>query len=197
MATLATSFRAIGPDAPGLRMDREDNASGLAGSAYLTFQLQHARSAFGEDTFSYRQADRSATPAANVVDAAIQSLAWSLYQLRYQFTTCLDIPINRRDTLVEVETVGDDLSWSLTEDAVTTLENHSDLYGELLYWNGSSWLKREDFDKPSCRRIRFRAKLNEDAAKAAHKFSYHVLLRNEEGQLVEYEIDPDIKNPSV
>lgn len=113
----------------------------------------------------------------------------------------LDIGI-ARNTFVEVETDGAvDLYWSDEASAVMTLRDRRKWYGELRYWDGSDWKIRSELAPDfKCRRIRFRAKrrprflgifTHYDA------FSYNVRYLGPRGDLVEYEIDPDIKNPSM
>ena len=163
----------------------------------VVLQLQYRINGNDEYVFSYRVAAEP-TGRAMFLASAVEQVAWSEFMRQDVFESSLDIGIEGFDTLVQVETFGPDLSWSLTRDAVMTLHDHSDKYGELRYWNGSAWRRREDFDQPSCKRIRFKAKHNAGGpANERHKFSYNVRLRNPAGVMVEHEIDPDIQNPKV
>jgi hypothetical protein len=198
MATLATTFRVIDSDSSEPPATREGRCHRLGQRARITLQLQYRISPFGDYVFFYQEAEYSPPPAATLFASAINRLIRFTLMLEYRFRNCLDIGIIGCDTVVQVDTFGPDLSWSLTSDAVTTLEDHSDLYGELRYWDGTSWKKREEFGKPSCQRIRFLAKYNSGGLRGEkHKFSYNVLLRDSGGNLVEHEIDPDIQNPKV
>lgn len=118
----------------------------------------------------------------------------------------LDIHIKKGDTLVEIETVPQDdgsyaeFYWSPSKDAIQTEISRKDYYGQLEYSrDGVRWGDREDYEQgPSlCRLMRFRAKLNQVYADRNQKFSFFVYLNDPQGQPVELEIDPDIKNPSA
>jgi hypothetical protein len=186
MASSASSLHKIRDGAPRHFADR----------VAVILQLQY-RLAEGGYEFCYRKAAYAAAPTTNLMARGIEQIAWSPYMTREKFVSSLDIGIPGVDTVVQVDTFGPNLFWSLTKDAVTTLEDHSDLYGELRYFDGHSWTAREDFDGKACQRIRFKAKFNAAATGAeSHKFSYNVVLRDAGGKLVEYEIDPDIKNPT-
>jgi hypothetical protein len=191
MATLAIS-------AGGLHRIRDDEPRFFANRVQVVLQLQYRINASGNYEFCYRTAAQPATANPTALAQELERVPWHPYKEQVEFERSLDIAIPGYDTLVYVETFGPHLFWSVTRDAVTTQEDHSDLYGELRYFDGSDWVRREDFRKPFCRRIRFKAKFNSAATqRESHKFSYNVLLRDRFGDMVEYEIDPDIQNPSV
>jgi hypothetical protein len=191
MATLAapaSSFHKLGSDEPRF----------FANRVQIALQLQYRINAAGSYEFSYRTAATPALWSAAALSREAEGKAWLPYQEREQFEDSLDIRIPGQDTLVHVETVGPHFFWSLTKDAITMLDDHSDLYGELLYLEGNRWVRREEFTGHFCRQIRFKAKFNSAATQAeSHKFSYNVLLRDRFGDMEEYEIDPDIQNPRV
>lgn len=177
---------------------RDDEPSRFDGQMELVLQLQYRIDRDGNYEFSSRSATKSAGEADGSFGRRLERTRWSPFLARKEFIRTLDIGISDVDTLVQVETFGPHLFWSLATDAITTLDDMSDLYGELRYFDGSKWVKREDFDKHLCRCIRFKAKFNAAASNGkVHKFSYNVLLRDCFGDIVEYEIDPDIKNPST
>lgn len=178
---------------------RDGEPSFFANEALLILQLQYRIDPDGEYDFSYRKAAQSIALGAPILGGGPLQAQWSPIVAKDQFDPSLDIVIEDRDTVVIVDTFGPHLSWSLINDAITTLDDGSNLYGELRYWDGSSWARREDFDPgKTCRRIRFKARFNAAApTPESHKFSYNVRLRDPQGNLVDYEIDPDIKNPSV
>ncbi|HEX6376193.1 MAG TPA: nucleotide synthetase [Allosphingosinicella sp.] len=187
MATLAPSLHRIRNDEPRFFIER----------AHIFLQLQYRIDDDGEYEFGYRKVAQTAAANDGFVARGIEQLRRSL-QEQERFGSSLDIRIKDRDTVVQVDTFGPHLSWSLIRDAVTTLDDHSDLYGELRYFDGSNWVRREDFGGRVCTRIRFKAKFNDGASDyERHKFSYNVRLRDPDGNFVEHEIDPDIKNPSV
>lgn len=192
MATLA-------PRLASAHRIRDGEPSFFANEALLILQLQYRIGSDGEYEFSYRRAEQSIALGAPILGGGPLQAQWSPFVAKDRLERSLDIVIEDRDTVVIVDTFGPHLSWSLVNDAITTLEDGSNLYGELRYWDGGSWARREDFATgKTCRRIRFKARFNASApAPENHKFSYNVVLRDPLGDMVEYEIDPDIKNPSV
>lgn len=105
------------------------------------------------------------------------------------------------DTLINISTIGD-LLWSKKVDAIMTRESRKRLYGDLLYKNVGQgrWQERETHSEPTCRHIKFKAKLNDNPridAESRHKFSYNVRVRNKNNHMIEFEIDPDIQNPKA
>jgi hypothetical protein len=197
MTTLARSFRRIdsnSPQAPATIAGRLRNVGNMAETK---LQLQYRARAEAEPKFSYHTWSHSAAPAANLLERALDAAVWLGMRLQYTAGS-LDIAVALYDTLVEVETFNSDLSWSLEKDAVEVEGGHSNLYYDLLYWNGAEWMKRQHFDKPSCRLIRFTAKHNKAGNLGdRHKFSYNVVFSALSGNPIEYEIDPDIQNPRV
>jgi hypothetical protein len=170
-----------------------DSPSGFVPRRYICLALQYAVND-GDYLFSYKKVSGYEQDALR---QAMVAESWSDYRPWAEIKPDIDIEL-KEDSLVQVDTVGPDLSWSLTRDAVMTEDDHSALYGELRYFDGDRWSKREAFEGPTCSRIRFKAKLNPGGSQQTrHKFSYNVLLRDRNGVLVEHEIDPDIKNPSV
>jgi hypothetical protein len=195
MASLA--FPADRADIP--HRIRNDEPRPFAARAQVILQLQYCINQAGNYEFGYRTAGQPAEADGAALAQALERADWHPYRERDDFTTSLDIAIPGCDTIVYVETFGPHFFWSLARDAVTTDEDLSDLYGDLLYLDGNRWVKREDFRGHFCRRIRFKARFNNVAATRTvrHKFSYNVLLRDRFGDMVEYEIDPDIQNPKV
>lgn len=176
---------------------KADEPNGYRERHQIWLQLQYELDAKGEPKFSYRVASASPEEEALLPDR-IDHVAWSRFMPREELVANLDIGVED-DSRVTVETVskpGRILLWSLGTDAVMTREPRTDFYGELRYWNGGQWLRREDFDEPSCTRIRFKAK-KKARPPESHKFSYNVIYRNGQGRMIEFEIDPDIKNPSA
>ncbi|HEX8622029.1 MAG TPA: nucleotide synthetase [Allosphingosinicella sp.] len=174
-----------------------DEPNGYRERRRIWLQLQYELDAKGEPKFSYRVAGASAEEEGLLPDK-IDRAAWSRFMPREELVATLDIGIED-DSGVTVETVSKAnrvLLWSLGTDAVMTREPRTDFYGELRYWNGGQWLAREDFDESSCARIRFKAKKKAHPPEN-HKFSYNVIYRDRQGGDIEFEIDPDIKNPSA
>ena len=159
----------------------------------ILLQLQYEL-ANGEPKFSYRAA-RATLEDERLLPDRIEHVAWSRFMNRQDLVADLNIGIED-DSRVTVETVGEGLLWSLGTDAVMTQQIRTNFYGELRYWNGGQWLPREDFDQASCARMRFKAKKNGASQPERHKFSYNVIYRDDHGDMIEFEIDPDIKNPS-
>jgi hypothetical protein len=194
MATLATSAPLTG----SAHRIRDGEPATFANRIQVLLQLEYRINDSGLYEFRYRTAAKPASLDRQALADEAERSDWTPFREKAHFEASLDIGIAGADTLVYVETFGPHLFWSLTRDAVTTQEDHSDLYGELRYLDGDDWVKREDFGQHFCRMMRFKAKLNAAGAKGeSHKFSYNVLLRDRFGDMVEYEIDPDIKNPSV
>jgi hypothetical protein len=194
MATLATSATLAG----SAHKIKDGEPGSFANRIQVLLQLEYRINDAGKYEFRYRTAAKPATWDQKALSREVEQVKWKPFLEKAAFESSLDIGIAGADTLVYVETVGSHFFWSVTRDALTTAEDHSDLYGELRYLDGDEWVKREDFDKHFCRLMRFKAKFNAAGAKGeSHKFSYNVLLRDRFGDMVEYEIDPDIKNPSV
>lgn len=110
----------------------------------------------------------------------------------------LDIHIYQRDAVVEMVTFGE-LFWSREQHAIQTKISREDFYGYLRYtYDGANWLYFDDYmnNEELCRRVIFKAKVNPDFGNRNHKFSFFVKLKKANDDLLEYEIDPDIKNPS-
>lgn len=129
--------------------------------------------------------------------------SYSEYKPRRQFLAELDISI-KRDSIVFVAMDQDNtFVWSQDVDAIKTLHSHRRLYGDLRYYKPKTedkpedWQKRQTYDLPFCHMIRFKAKRKKGTKEERHKFSYNVRLKNNNEHMEEYEIDPDIKNPSV
>ncbi|HEX8572484.1 MAG TPA: nucleotide synthetase [Allosphingosinicella sp.] len=174
---------------------KDGEPTGFAKKVSVELQLQY-RIDDGDYVWSYRSIVRDAS--SKFLAGSAEFSEWSKFMAQDVFETSLDIGIDGGDTLIQVDTVGADLFWSLHKDAVMTLDDHSPTYGELRYWNGSRWLKRENFDQPSCQRIRFKALHHAKGVPGTgHKFSYNVRLRNAAGVMVEHEIDPDLQNPKT
>lgn len=187
MATLARAPHKLGNAEP----------AGFDKQADIVLQLQYRIDDAGDYLWSYKSAF---TPNENrmFLAASLEDAGWSLHLPQNKFEKSLDIGIRDFDTLVQVETVGPDLSWSLRTDAIMTDRDLSAVYGDLRYWDGFQWLRREEFDRPTCQRIRFKAKhLRGGPAGQRHKFSYFVNLVDPNGDRVEHEIDPDIQNPKT
>lgn len=185
MATLLHSPHRVRPDEPNQFRERRQ----------VWLQLQYMLDANDEPKFSYR-IETGRPEEENLLPGRVEQAAWSAFMKREDLVADLDIRITK-DSLVTVETFGNGLLWSLGVDAIMTREPRTTLYGELRYWNGGQWQTREDFDQASCRRIRFKAKKSAAANEESHKFSYNVIYRTRDGNMQEFEIDPDIKNPSV
>lgn len=197
MTTLARSFMRIGSSRPQALPRIAGQLLSVGNMAETKLQLQYRVRPEAEPEFSYRTWSHSAAPAATVLERVVDAAVWGEMGFRYRAGS-LDIAVSIHDTLVEVETFNSDLSWSLDKDAVVVVGGHSHLYYDLLYWDGSQWVKRQHFTKPSCRLIRFTAQHNK-AGKLGdrHKFSYNVVFSPPLGPPIEHEIDPDIQNPKV
>jgi hypothetical protein len=151
----------------------------------------------GVPQFSYRTA---AAPVreAQLLQQALARAAWKPFRTRDDFIANLDIEISDDCRVFLFADTNLPISWSLKTDAIVTKENLQDLYYELRYWNGQNPLRRRDFPGDHCKKISFLAKLNTDRSdERSQKFSYFVRIRDAAGLMVEHEIDPDIKNPSV
>lgn len=197
MTTLARSFRLTGSNRPQALAKIAGELRTVGDMAETRLQLQYRVRSEAEPEFSYRTWSHSTAPAASLIERLLDAAAWGMMRLQY-LAGSLDIAVSIHDTLVEIETFNSDLSWSLNEDAVVVSGGHANLYDELLYWNGSQWMKRQHFNKPSCRLIRFRAKHNKAGQIGdKHKFSYNVVFSALTSNPIEHEIDPDIQNPKV
>lgn len=185
MATLAPPLHKLGASEP----------AGFDKQADIVLQLQYRIADNGDYLWSYKSVS---TPNENsmFLGASLAEAEWSPFIPQNVFETSLDIGLKGRDTLVEVEAVGPDLFWSLQTDAIMTDHDRSAVYGGLDYWNGTEWLPRQGYDRPTCSRIRFKAKAL-GGPPQRHKFSYFVSLLDRDGIRVEHEIDPDIQNPKV
>jgi hypothetical protein len=197
MTTLARSFRRTSSSRPQALSKIAQQFLNVGTMAETRLELQYRIGSSGEPKFSYGTTSHSAAPTATFVERGLDVLAWAAMEAKYLFGS-LDMAVAIHDTLIEVETFNSDLSWSLKKDAVVVEGGHSNLYSEPLYWDGSQWVKRQHFTKPSCRLIRFTAKHNKAGHLGdKHKFSYNVVLGALSGNPIEYEIDPDIQNPKV
>lgn len=114
-----------------------------------------------------------------------------------QSLNVLDLRVEGKDTEIEVVT-SPGLYWSRQHHAIQTKISREDFYGYLRYNDNGTWKYFDDYMTPQTlsRVVRFKAKLNPDYGNRNHKFSYFVLLTKPDDSLLEYEIDPDIKNPS-
>lgn len=198
MTTLARSFGWIGSNRPQALARIGGRLLNVGNMAETKLQLRYRARREAEPVFSYRQWSHAPAPVANALELALHALASADMGVRYQFGS-LDIAVSVHDTLIEVETFNSDLSWSLSKDAIVVEGGpHPRLFYDLLYWDGSEWVKREDFTKPSCRLIRITAKHNK-AGKLGdrYKFTYNVVFTPPSGGSSEHEIDPDIQNPKV
>lgn len=183
MATILTSPHRL----------KDGEPTGFSKKIDVELQLQYRINGNGDYVWSYRSSTVT-NHSEKFMAAAAEFSDWSEFMEQDVFETSLDIAIDG-DTLIQVDTVGAGLFWSLQKDAVMTLDDHSRTYGELRYWNGSQWEKRENFNGQSCQRIRFKALHHVHGTPTGHKFSYNVRLRNAAGVIVEHEIDPDLQNP--
>jgi hypothetical protein len=109
----------------------------------------------------------------------------------------LNIKMKRnKDMFVTVNAVGD-LFWSTDWSAVMTVDDRTEYYGELEYLEGDVWIPRSSV-KPGnpYSSIRFKAKSTHFFFQHSYAFSYNVRYGPSRAS-TEYEIDPDIKNPSM
>lgn len=197
MTTLARSFGWIGSSKPQALPMIAGRPINVGNMAKTTLQLQYRVRPGAEPVFSYREWSHVAAPVANAGQRALHALASAGMGVRYQFGS-LDIAVSVHDTLIEVETFNSDLSWSLAKDAIEVQGGHLDLYYDLLYWDGSGWVERKHFTKPSCRLIRLTAKHNKNGKLGdRYKFTYNVVFTPPSGGPIEFPIDPDIQNPKV
>ena len=197
MTSLARSFRRTGSDRPQALARIAGGLRSVGNMAETKLQLQYRVRPEAEPSFSYRTWTHSAAPMANAFEQFLDALAWGEMVVRY-LVGSLDIAVSIHDTIIEVETFNNDLSWSLKKDAVVVDGGHTHLYYDLLYWDGFQWVKREDFTQSSCRLIRITAKHNK-AGKLGdrYKFTYNVVFTPRSGGSSEHPIDPDIQNPKV
>ncbi|PHQ64341.1 MAG: hypothetical protein COC10_01455 [Sphingobium sp.] len=99
----------------------------------------------------------------------------------------------RRNSIVEITLIGDQLFFSKDYDAITTKEPLASFYGGLTY---------DDYDRKLDRykKVRFQARYNQGGKYGTrHRFNINVdLLQNPGAAAPEWialSIDPDIKNP--
>jgi hypothetical protein len=203
MAEASDSATPGGGDRPA--RPEQDSREELAPDEPSGFQQEHCLSLFlrygglneeGEPTFRYFQ---EAIPADAVPPSKSgrDQTQWSPNLTKEELRAELHIFI-KKDTLVTVHTdSGNDLFWSLESSAVKTREPRRGLYGQLRYWHPTGWKKRAQLDGDFlCRKIQFKAQRRHGNVEQSDKFSYNVRYRRD-GALVEFEIDPDIRNPSV
>ncbi|HEX8468840.1 MAG TPA: nucleotide synthetase [Allosphingosinicella sp.] len=88
-------------------------------------------------------------------------------------------------------------SWSTTLDAITTKEDYTLLYGELMYkMPDGSFKKRRSGDKTRYTTIKFVSRLNADIVDhGEHGFSLNIDLIQANAKILPITLDPDIKNP--
>lgn len=148
-----------------------------------TYRLRYEGMVDGQPTFS-----------SGVESDPVRSL-WGRFLGLFAQASALDIRI-KEDTLVTVETIGD-LYWSTRRSALMTRRDRTGLYGELRYLDGDQWKRRSEIDPElKCRKIRFKARRRGFIITHSHAFSFNVQYPAG-GGYAEYEIDPDIKNPSM
>lgn len=164
-------------------------------------QIQYEFDDQGEYVFSYRSDTTMIDDESLLLGLTSSRNDWTPFWRAGSVIEPIDINIKHGDTLVAIETLDSSpnckLYWSLNYEALKTREDRSLLYGELKYKQRDGWKRRTQYTATNLPRlIRFKANLNEDDRDAVHKFSYFVKLMDSTGTLVEFEIDPDIKNPS-
>lgn len=196
MTTLARSFRRTDSSRPQTLPIIAGRPLNVGNMAETRLQLRYRVRPGAEPVFSYREWSHAPAPVANALERSLHALASADMGVRYQFGS-LDIAVSVHDTVIEVETFNTDLSWSLEKDAIVVEGAPTHMY-DLLYWDGDAWVKRDDFNKPSCRLIRLTAKHNKDGTLGErYKFTYNVVFTPLSGGSIEHEIDPDIQNPKV
>jgi hypothetical protein len=186
MATMLMAGHSLRDDAPVGFQPKFDTA------LEMTYRIVD-----GVPQFSYRTA---AAPVREqqVLQQALARAAWKPFRTREAFVANLDINITNDCRVFLFADINLPISWSLETDAIVTKENLQDLYYELRYWNGQKAVRRSDFRGDHCKKISFLAKFNtDDSDERSQKFSYFVHIEDAAGLMVEHEIDPDIKNPSV
>ena len=162
----------------------------------IDLQLSYKIDRFGQPEFRHRitrnSRERSLSRSGN------DQSEWSEFFDREDFVRDLDIKLEG-DTIVTVETVVENSAqaffWSRERSAIKTKRDRSDLFGELRYLVGEEWKPMNEVDPGKCRKIRFKAKYATGNPRY-HKFSYNVRFRDTDNAMTDYEIDPDIKNPS-
>lgn len=194
MATIPHSKKELNPDTP----DGFHNETNL--DLYLRYRLDSAgKPMFGYKLLSYPwDQEMLAADEAKTTQAAADParVSWSEYLYREDFVQQLDIEIDSHTTITVECDSGSDLFWSLLRNAVMTEDDRQEYYGDLRYRLGGRWKKSPPADIGECRAIRFKAKHAPHPPKI-HKFSYNVRYRDAGRDLVDFEIDPDIKNPSL
>jgi hypothetical protein len=177
---------------------RDDEPPNFDHRQTILLELQHIRNG-AEHEFYYKT--KTISSAQTIVPITLDDLEWAGPIPKSQVYEALNLYM-WADTVFDVKTVphaDHPLSWSVTKDAVMTVANYTALYGELRYENaGGQWLKFDELDPTATyTHIIFKAKFNRPSARKRHKFSYNVLLKNDQNQIIDFEIDPDIRNPPV
>jgi hypothetical protein len=153
--------------------------------------------------FSYKIFGEKPDAAHEKIDQKAQGVGWSKFMNIVDLKKDLDIRV-KEDSIVVVDTEDEsadkslNMVWQTAHDAIMTVGDWSHLYGELRYWDSvqKRFVPRTELMANECRRIRFKAKKG-TGPQVGHQFSYFVRLRDKQGKMTDYEIDPDIRNPSV
>jgi hypothetical protein len=171
-----------------------DTPSGFNQKDTLHLELQYKLDDKGEPEFSYRL---TRAPSVKHLNKERDQAGWSSFMSKQGLESQLDIYIYEHTTIT-VSLVGNKpFYWSLLRSAVKTRDDLSHLYGDLRYREDGSWKKKDPGDVGFSTAIRFKAKRLPGAATENHKFSYNVRYEDEDENLQDFDIDPDIKNPSV
>ena len=149
----------------------------------------------GDYVFRYK-AKKGRKGDLNFWQDPIDDTDWIIFLIGRNYVAEIDIDISDADTTVFVEIVDEggfeNMFWSPTTPAIRTLKYRKRLFGNLQYWAGGTWTRNRP-TRPPARRISFDARYNDRIHREdKHKFSFNVLLP----VLGEFEIDPEIKNPS-
>ena len=165
------------------------------GKDRIDLYLRYELGSHDPPRFSYRLTSSAGEKATLAPDGRDQS-QWSKYMTREELVADLNIYIYDHSLIFVSVDSGDDLLWSATHNAIKTLHPQRHLYGYLRYRDGDKWKRRTSFDSNLCKDILFRATYNAKANEENHKFSYFVRYRYG-NEMIEYEIDPDIRNPTL
>lgn len=180
----------------------KDPPNGFKHKETLFLELQYDIRKDGNYVFRYRKMVVSQAKES-LAGLNLEDLQWSGPIARAEIHEVLNIDI-WADTVVDITAItassNRPLFWSYHKDreAVMTVDDHSTLYGELLYETvPGTWKKADQIGaNVDIVHIKYKAKYKR-SNKDRHKFSYNVRLMDQSGKMIDYEIDPDIRNPPV
>jgi hypothetical protein len=148
-----------------------------------------------EVTFSYRLDPQPAKESFS--RSGRDQREWSRFLRKDDLVRDLVIELDANTLIImQTETIRphQKFYWSRSRSAIKTRGRHPDLYFHLLYrQENNEWTRANDGKRTA---IQFKA-MKLDPPRRSHKFSCNVRFLDTDHYIEDFEIDPDIKNPSA